>query len=52
MGTLILVIIIFALALGLFALGRKLVNWYFKIDERVNLLKKIEENTRKNIQNG
>lgn len=52
MGTLILVIIIFALALVLFALGRKLVTWYFKIDERVNLLKKIEENTRKNKLHG
>lgn len=35
--------------LVLFLITRELITWYWKINEIVSLLKKIEENTRPNI---
>jgi hypothetical protein len=34
--------------IGLFFLFRELIAWYWKINEAIELLKKIEENTRPN----
>jgi hypothetical protein len=47
MGTLIALIVFAGIAIGVLALFRNLILWYFKIDEQIKILKKIEENTRK-----
>lgn len=36
--------------IGIFLLLREFWCWYWKINERVNLLRKIEENTRKEVK--
>ena len=48
MGTIILIIVILAVVLGVLAVLRQAVLWYFKINELIKVLKQIEQNTRKN----
>ncbi len=37
----------FLFLLAVFLFGREFICWYFKINKRISLLEKIEENTRK-----
>ena len=45
-----LIVTLAGISLLLFILCRELVCWYFKINEKVELLKKIESNTRKEVK--
>lgn len=47
MGKIIALIIVLAIVVGIFAIFRSVILWYLKIDEQIKILKKIEENTRK-----
>lgn len=47
MGKIISLVIVLAIIVALFAVFRSIILWYFKIDEKIKILKKIEENTRK-----
>jgi hypothetical protein len=47
MGTFIALIVFAGIAIGVLALFRNLILWYFKINEQTELLKQIEKNTRK-----
>ena len=45
-----LIIVLITISILVFIVCREFVCWYFKINERVELLKSIEYNTRKEVK--